>query len=326
MIPAEVPAPTPDHRSAGRRAGAFAETWTGPPLMNSSERRVHDIIQYALAGNLVKAGFSLTVARQALTWVVEQAHRITDLRPHTLLEVAPLMRDYPTDWQDRARAALCGGRDRDISLILPIPRIEPCDPVPQDEFITGTFPDVLAGRNLRRFDAAVLSPPYSGQRSRGKMAGRHVDEVPLYYRSIVEADYPGWMVTMMDEIDKRLNDRGSVIFVLAEHMRDGVWSSYVHDTITALLDVGWRPLVPLFSPWLKRGSAPLRRADRPQVNHEPWFWLTRRKHPYANVKEGGRPSNRIGPLHGWGLMHQPPNKGTRSPLPSENRARVCGTG
>ena len=80
------------------------------------------------------------------------------------------------------------------------------------------------------------------------MAGAGIEGIPFYYREITEADYPGWMVAIMREIDRLLTDRGRAIFVLAEHLSDRFWSRYVHDTITTLLDDGWRPITPAFSP------------------------------------------------------------------------------
>lgn len=276
--------------------------------MNSSDQRLADIIQYAQAGRLGDAGYGLLLARMALAWFVQHARWITDLRPRTLHTVADLARDHPQEWQQRARATLCAGCDRDITMVWPIPRIEPRDPVPRDEYIIGTFPDILADRPAGRVHASVFSPPYAGQRSRAKMAGKQFDGVPLYYRDVAEVDYPAWMVGIMREIDRALNDRGSVIFVAAEHMRGGFYSRYLHDTITALLDDGWQSILPLFSPWRKRDSAPVGRRDRPRLDHEPYFWLSKRSRPYTNVTEGGRPSDRIGMLNGWGVMHQASNR------------------
>jgi DNA modification methylase len=285
--------------------------------MNSSERRLNQVIDAAVQGHVLdkfEPRYSLRIANMALHWFVQHPRWITDLTVTTLRRVAALANAYPQDWRERARAELCNGRDRDIEPVWPIPLIVPTGRPHfawENTLMVGRFPFATSHLPPGCIDLICFSPPYAEQRSRPRALGQYQDGSPLFYEGVPEKDYAQWMVGCMREADRLLGEHGSVIFVLAPHMRDGAYVRYVIDTICALLDDGWRQVAPAGSPWIKRDAPPVGRADRQRVGHEGYFWLTKRRDPYSDTYEGGRHSDRIGKLHGYGTMQQPNGK-TRS--------------
>jgi DNA modification methylase len=295
--------------------------------MNSSERRLHQVIDAAVQNHVLEK-YSLRVANMALHWFVQHARWLTDVTVVTLRRIAELGDAYPQDWRTRARTELCGGRDRDVKPVWPIPQIVPLRRPHfawENTLMVGRFPFATAHLPAGSIDLISFSPPYAEQRGRPHLIGRYQDRSPLFYEGVAEKDFPQWMVECMREADRLLGPHGSIIFVIAPHMRDGMYVRYVIDTVHALLDDGWKQVSPAGSPWIKRDSAPMGRRDRPRVTHEGYYWLTKRNNPYSNPYEGGRPSNRIGMLHGNGTMKQPSGK-TRSGIARVTTVADCTVG
>jgi site-specific DNA-methyltransferase (adenine-specific)/site-specific DNA-methyltransferase (cytosine-N4-specific) len=128
-------------------------------------------------------------------------------------------------------------------------------------------------------NAVVTSPPYARQRQR-------------QYGGVSEADYPEWTVDWMAKIRPALAVNGSVAIVIRPHIRDGQMSDYVLRTRLAVRAAGWCEIDELI--WIKPGSPPLGRNDRPRRSWESILWFGTTSTPFCNAVENGTTSQRIG--------------------------------
>jgi hypothetical protein len=150
--------------------------------------------------------------------------------------------------------------------------------------ICGDSFNVLPRLPENSVDLCPTSPPYANQRKK-------------HYKSVSEEDYPKWMVEFCDLVTRILKPHGSIVLVIAPHMKDGAVSPYVLKTQLALLDAGWHQVQRLY--WHKPDAVPTGRRDRCRQSVEPILWLS--KHPqsvYSDPLANGHPSHNMAGLTG----------------------------
>jgi site-specific DNA-methyltransferase (adenine-specific) len=129
-------------------------------------------------------------------------------------------------------------------------------------------------------DLVVTSPPYALQRKE-------------FYDSISEDDYPRWTVEWMSKVKRVLKPNGSVMINIRPHLRQGQISAYVHHTILALRDDGWRECDTWV--WYKPDGSPHGHSGRPRRTYELLHWFSLAEQPFCDPKSSaGKLSKKIG--------------------------------
>lgn len=123
--------------------------------------------------------------------------------------------------------------------------------------------------------AVVTSPPYAEQRKK-------------LYGGIPEDEYPAWTVRWMDAVKPFLEEEGSILINIREHVRDGQISDYVHRTRMAVREAGWIECDELI--WIKPDSAPVGHNRRPRRSWERVLWFSKSRQPvcYPMREQSGR--------------------------------------
>jgi site-specific DNA-methyltransferase (adenine-specific)/site-specific DNA-methyltransferase (cytosine-N4-specific) len=131
----------------------------------------------------------------------------------------------------------------------------------------------------RSVQAVITSPPYAEQR-------KH------QYGGISEQEYPAWTVEWMEALRPKLTRNGSVLIVIAPHVRNGQTSDYVLRTRLALREAGWLEHIEYV--WHKPDAPPLARNDWPRRTWESVLWYSRTQNPFIDVRSEQRISHNIG--------------------------------
>lgn len=120
----------------------------------------------------------------------------------------------------------------------------------------------------RSVDMFLFSPPYCEQRN---------DTYP----GVPEDRYPAWMVEVMQAIRPKLVDRGNVLIVAREHLRDGQISDVWLKTRLAMREAGWRECETLI--WHSPDKPPLGSNRRPRRVWEYVHWFALSPQPFVDL-------------------------------------------
>lgn len=128
-------------------------------------------------------------------------------------------------------------------------------------------------------DLIFTSPPYAQQRKK-------------YYNSIIEEEYPEWMLGWMNKSLPLLKPKASILIVIRTNIKNGVISDYVLRTRLFLRQHGWVEPEELL--WIKPDGPPLGSIYRPRRSWENILWFSRTNKPYCNSKAMGHFTEKCG--------------------------------
>ena len=131
--------------------------------------------------------------------------------------------------------------------------------------LCGDAEAVLSGLPADSIDAVVTSPPYWQQRDYGA-AGQIGDEA-------TPAEYVERLAAVFDQAKRVLHPEGTLWLVLGDKYDDGRLLGLPWRTALALQDRGWRLRADII--WHKPNAMPSSVRNRPTVDHEYVFLLTR---------------------------------------------------
>lgn len=177
------------------------------------------------------------------------------------------VRDYVRTWKRRRVSAIPTADEIDTSMSF------------HDQVLCGDCIDLISSLPDKSINAVVTSPPYAEQR-KGQ------------YEGVSEENYPEWFTQMMDALQPKLTDDGSVLVVIRSHVSDGQVSDYIMRTRLAVRQAGWIECEELI--WYKPDSPPLGSILRPRRAFEQILWFSKARQPFVNLTAGGRRSDRVG--------------------------------
>jgi DNA modification methylase len=110
-----------------------------------------------------------------------------------------------------------------------------------------------------------------------------------------ESEFPAWIASVFAALRPKLTDDGSVIMELGAHTHDGRMSTYVYETILAIVRAGW--ILKLDLPWIRPDAPALRDKNLPRQCSSRVLWFSLTNGPYIDLYANGSFSAAIGPTH-----------------------------